>query len=244
MSKNQLPVTDLANICTLPEGEQWRRLELKRAFAPPYSLDFTRRNLGMLLGVSDPLFPDAVRPPKAEILSRFEAVLPKGPKRAERERKANLARAEALLEFRDDHVGRAANETHRAFTVSEGTFVRTADPVNLEVDGRPCIISSDLRKSGSLTDRGLSVYFSMNFHMIVDYDPTFSGFDLLHLDFWQSKDGSAGIATRFHSGEPRYSYDELNRMIRRTLALWNEVIESRRTKTQASDDGFWFGQAG
>ena len=244
MSKNQLPVTDLANICTMPVADQRRRLEQKRAFVPPYSLESTRRNLGMLLGVGDPLFPEMQRPSQSDILRQFEQSLPKGSGRAGNERKANLLRAKALLDFRDNHVGRAATENHNSFNVSEGTFIKTADPVNLEIDGRSCVISSDLRKSGTLTNRGLAVYFSINFHMIVDSDPSFSEFDLLHLDYWQDKTGAVGIATRFHSGDPDYSYNELNQMIRTTLAIWNDVVESRRSKSQENDDGFWFGQTG
>lgn len=242
MSKNQLPVTDLANIATLPISERRARLEAKRSFVPPHSLEHTRRNFGSLLGIADPLFPDLERKPKEKVLKEFERSLPKGGGRAEKDRRANLLRAKALLNFRDDHVDLAAREDHRAFLLAEKTYVRTADPVNLMIDGRKCIPSSDLRKSGALTERGLKFYFSMNYHMIVDYDPDFADFDLVHLDYWQDKSGDVGIKTCFHSGPPEYSYDELNLMIRETLDIWQQVVEARRAKSGSEDDGFWFGQ--
>lgn len=242
MSKHQLPVTDLANIATLPLEAREARLHSKNNFIPPHSLEWTRRNIAMLLGVSDPLFPDYPRPPTTEILKRFEAVLPKGGKKAKQHRDQNMLRAKALLSFSEKSISRAAIEQHRAFVVAENTYVRTADPLIVEVDGRPCIPSTDLRKSGTLTNKGLDFVFSMNFHMIVDYDPAFSNFDLVHLKYWADKNGAVGITPTFTSGEPAYTYNELKTMIRETLDIWQAVVAGRRKASSAEDDGFWFGE--
>ncbi|MCL6283432.1 hypothetical protein M3P21_07780 [Ruegeria sp. 2012CJ41-6] len=242
MSKRQLPVTDLANSATLPVEARWSMLERKQDFVPPHSLEPTRRNIAMLLGVTDPLFPDHPRPSKDEIIATFEQTLPKGGKRAQRDREQNLLRARALLDFGETSVARAAIEHHKSFAVAENTYIRTADPLVLEVDGRPCIPSTDFRKSGALTRRGLDFVFSLNFHMIVDYDPAFSDFDLVHLNYWQDKEGAVGITPEFHAGEPVFSYDDLNTMIRETLDIWDAIVAGRRKKSKDEDDGFWFGE--
>lgn len=244
MSKRQLPVTDLANISTLPVEMQRKRLAAKREFAPPHSLEFTRRNLSMLFGVSDPLFPEHPRPSKSDVLENFLNCLPKGGKRAQRDREANMLRAKAILDFSESSVSRAAKEPHRSFALAKGTFVRTADPFVLEVDGRACIPSTDLRKSGALTQNGLDFLFSMNFHMILDYDPEFSNFELVHLNYWQDKEGKCGITPQFHSGDPKYSYEELKAMIRQTISIWEELLDAKRRKSSDDDDGFWFGKTG
>ncbi|WP_322865847.1 hypothetical protein U5922_006360 [Aquicoccus sp. G2-2] len=244
MSKNLLPVMDLANIATLPLHERRQRLEAKRKFVPPHSLEHTRRNIGMLLGVGDPLFPDHPRPTDDEILRQFKGRLPKGENRAKRDRVANLKRARALLEFSSCSISRAALEPHRAFPLAEGTFIRTADPVVLEVDGRMCIPSSDLRKSGTLSERALAFYFSINFHMIVDYDPVFADFDLVHLDYWEKDKDELGIVPIFHSGPPVYTYEDVDQRIRETLKIWDDVVQGSKRRSRGDDNGYWFGQTG
>lgn len=241
MSKNRLPVTDLANIIFLPETDQWRRLAAKRKFVPPHTLEPTRRNMSMLLGVHDPLFPAHERPPKIEILRRFHASLPKGEKRAKATREANMRRAEAMLDFADQHIQIARSAHFDSLVVGGEYRVRTADPFSLVVDGQRVVPSTDLRASGSLSELGRKVYFNLNYHMIIDRDPDFEEFGQVLLDFY-TKGSDYGFKAVHWDGVVEFTYDDLDKAVRSTLAIWDEIVTSRRASSRDEDDGTFFGE--
>ena len=236
MSSNRLPLTDLANIATLPLTERRGRLEMKRNFVPPHSLNWTRRNLAMLFGVRDPMFLDHPRPSRMEILRNFADCLPKGPGKATQHRRANLLRAEALLDFTESNVESCVQAEYSGFEISAGYSVSPAESFGLVINERRVIPSVDLRASGALTERGLSFYFALNHHMILEREPDLDGVGLALLDFYHVKD-DYGIRVVHWDGAVSYTYEEIDEAVRVTLKIWDEVVESRRQKKTNNDEG-------
>lgn len=230
MTKPRLPEPDLANICGLTEKEQWTRLFAKRQFRPPYSLNPTRRNLAPLLGAAAPLFPGTGLSREQKLNGLTKSI------KDIAELKANLLRAEAILDFVDERDSSAAPQELRSHRISIDYEVKLSHDLLIEIGGKRLVPFFDLRKSGRLTSRGRDFVFAMNFHMIIDADVDYTDYGLVIFDYWEHKDGSKGLTPYFFDGQPSYSFEQLTDMIATTHRIWLEVLESRKKRSGGEDD--------
>jgi hypothetical protein len=226
MSNRRLPITDLANISTLPKSEQKARLRLKRAFVAPYTLEHVRRNYAMLMGVGEAFDLGVARPSDDVLLQRLRESM-KSPKDVE----PNLRRAKALLSFASTTRG-AVREEFRGLFISRDYVVRPSDSVVLDIGGKAYVPSTDLRRAASLTPLAIQFYFAANFHLIIDSEPDFKDAGLVLLKYWEFSTEEFGISPLFFSGRPMYSFEEIGSMVKFTLDLWAEVLEERREAAQ------------
>ena len=229
MTSRRLPETDIAKICVRPEGEQYKLLRNKRAFVPPHSLEPTRNYLSTLLGVPLPMFPEAKITREAALASLTSAI------RRPKDRAPNLLRAEAILNFSERSVQRAAKETMSGHRVTVDNTIHLAHSIILELDSKPVIPFFDLRKSGHLTSQAREFVFSMNYHLIIDAMEEFRDFGLVILNYWEESPQNLGLSPYVFGGQPMFSYEELTDMVAKTYSIWLEVLEERKTKGEPNE---------
>ncbi|WP_420862436.1 hypothetical protein [Algirhabdus cladophorae] len=229
MTSRRLPETDIANICTLPENEQRFRLSAKRSFVPPYSLEHTRRNLSSLFGVKSPLCPDV----EVDDRKTVEALMRCCKK--ESEALANANRASAIIDFRDANVGKSVVGAMRSHRVTLDNSICLTHSLALEIGGKGYIPFLDLRKTGNLSSRARDFVFSMNYHLLIDSDPTYENFGLLVLNYWEKSSSENGLTPYFFDGNPKYSYDDLSNMIARTYEIWLDILAERKRQEPGKD---------
>jgi hypothetical protein len=236
MKKYQLPQDDLANICTMPWGDQRRMLERKRSFVPPHSLNPVRNEILALHGVRLSLFPEAGVDDGSAIRAFVSSM------RRSQDKLPNKLRAEAIIEFRRSFVQNAVEYPFRVHRITIDNAISLTHSLAIESRGQGFIPYYDLRKSGKLTERARDFVFAMNFHLILDALSEFRQFGLIVLNYWEESANLKGLTPYVFNGRPRYTYEELTDMIARTHELWLEVLEERMHREAQDDAGPLFRQ--
>ena len=128
----------------MSEKDQRSALERKCQFRPPHSLEHTRRNLATILGAVDtlPLGEGALDGERAR--KAFLGSL------KEKDKHPNLLRFDALWDFRAQCVTGCVKHSFGSHRISVETSIKLSDPLLIEIDGKWCFPTSDLRKSGRL----------------------------------------------------------------------------------------------
>ena len=223
MKTRPLPPTDLANIAVLRAEEQFERLMAKRDFVPPHSLEWTRRNLRVLMGAEGDLglgLPilsfEELRKTARNTIKRSCDLTP------------NLKRCQAILEYSSKRRLVSREGVFGVHRVSADMSVAYAHSI-VSFEGEQGFIPFfDLRKSGGLTSGARDFIFSMNFHLIIDADVDFADCGLRVIKYIDPVNASPFMRDEIFSGEPRYGYDELSAMIAQTYEIWSEVQDIRR----------------
>ncbi len=120
-------------------------------------------------------------------------------------------------QFGKMHMGRAAGE------------VVYWAPMVLNVEGRPTVIFVDPRRSGRLSESGIRFVLSMmNEHVRIN-DPDYVSVRLAVLQVDYGKGRAAEPFFNFDDNVPLFSLSELQSMVDRTYAIWDDLRRGQQT---------------
>lgn len=232
MKIRPLPETDLARIAPLAEAQQRTQLQQMKVGRPPFSYTPLRGCFHDIFNIQPEMF-GPVRPTDWSII---EASLRKKCK-SDDELKSNVAVARGLHQFATD--ANLLGRSHEFFPLAMGAGRKVAYwlPMVLAHEGRPLVPFIDPRRSRGLTREGRRFVFSMMHERVRAADPDFEGVDLAIFQFSNSGDDQRNPVLHTDRGVSLYSLDELDAMISKTYALWQEVCEEREVETRRKGTG-------
>jgi hypothetical protein len=225
----------LARIAPMPTDQKWHELRQMKLGYPPYSYQPTRRSLLEILNVEAGPLGAVARAPWAQIA---EEVAKRS--RNDAEEIANLAVANALYSFADNHsiIGRR----HEFFPLAVGLSGKVSYwvPAVVSVDGRPMIPFIDPRRAKKLTREGRRFAFSVMHERIRVADPDFAEVELGIVQFDAHKTDEGAIRTpKLHAaaGVELLDFDTIDGMVRETYEIWHAVLIEREADARRKGTG-------
>jgi len=228
-----LPETDLARIAPLPADQKRNALEHFRLARPPYRYAPVRKSVSDILNVEAGFLGSLPRTPYSKIV---ETIIKES--RTPDEVDANLRVAEGLYQHAEKH--KLTGRRHDIFPMAIGTEQKVVywHPLILSVAGRPLVPFFDPRRTATqLTTQGRRFAFSMMHERIRAADPDFAEVALGIFQFSIPKVGPRIPRLFTDDGVVRFSFEELDRMVRDTYAIWREVCEERAEKARRTAGG-------
>lgn len=236
MKSRPLPITDLANWCSLEQAARRQRLlEYKSGF-PPLRYVPMRKHFGDIVGLSAGAF-DGQRLTVERALELVSSDC--WASKDDIERRSNLAVAEGLWQWanRSGVEGRLLpNETFPPRLIG-GRHIKIWHSAVLKIDGRATVPFLDPRKSTTrLTNLGRRVAFSL-MHFGVR-EPLAMDVRFCIMQFDDAKSGPREVRVFFDDSVQLLSGDELDQRIRETYAEWDLINAGREEDLrQYEDDG-------
>ena len=148
----------------------------------------------------------------------------------QKQRTCLIAAAEALQNFvtRKGITGRYQQFGKMHMGRAAGNLVYWA-PMVLNVEGRPTVIFVDPRRSGRLSERGIRFVLSMmNEHIRIN-DPDYNSVRLAVLQIDYGNNSAASPFFNFDDNVPLFSLSELQSMVDRTYAIWDDLHRGQQT---------------
>jgi hypothetical protein len=227
-----LPEIDLACIAPLPTEQKRNALEQLRLGFPPYSYGPVRASLSDILNVQAGMLGALPRTPWAKIKDTIR-------KRATKdsEEMANLRVAEGLFDYAEQNA--LAGRHHEIFPLALGVGTKVVfwHPVVLSIDKRPLVPFFDPRRTKALTKQGRRFVFSVMHERIRAADADFEDVAMAVVQFALSEKGPREPIFHLDEGVTRFSFEELDMMVRETYEMWNEVCEERAAETRRRAGG-------
>ena len=239
MKIHPLPETDLARIAPLPADQKRNALEHFRLARPPYSYAPVRKSVSDILNIAAGFLGTLPRTPYSKIA---EAIAKDA--RSDEEADANLSVAAGLYEHAE--LQKLTGRRHDIFPMAIGTEQKVVywHSLILNVNGRPVVPFIDPRRTATqLSSQGRRFAFSMMHERIRVADPDFSEVALGIFQFLTPKTGPRRPHMYIDDGIRLFSFEELDRMVRETYAIWQEICEERaeRARRSVSSPGGLFG---
>ena len=235
MKIRPLPGLDLARIAPLPTDQKRNALRQMKAGRPPYSYDPTRRSLLEILNVDAGPLGMVPRAPWSQIAAEIA-------KRARNddEEMANIAVAEALYAFANDHkvVGMRQN----FFPLAVGLSGKVSYWVQavIAVDGRSLVPFIDPRRAKRLTKEGLRFAFSVMHERIRAADPDFADVELGIIQLGAQVQGKTVVRIpKLHTASDfkLFDFDEIDDMVRETYDMWYSILAEREAEARGKGTG-------
>ena len=107
-------------------------------------------------------------------------------------------------------------------------------PMVLNVEGRPTVIFVDPRRSGRLSESGIRFVLSMMNEHIRANDPDYAGVRLAVLQIDYANANSSRPFFNFDDGLSLFSLCELQSMIDRTYAIWNDLHRRQQSSGKSA----------
>jgi hypothetical protein len=123
-------------------------------------------------------------------------------------------------------------------SVTTGLKLSYWSPAVVAIDGKPCVVFIDPRRTKALTGDGRRFVLSVMHERIRVADPDYENVSLAVLQFRARGEAPRETKIHFDSGVRLFSFDELDRMVQATYAMWKEVWEERvETRRRAGGSG-------
>ncbi|MEL6913651.1 MAG: hypothetical protein AAFP13_04055 [Pseudomonadota bacterium] len=229
---SRLSPTDLVNNAALPTTKKWSHLESLETPKVFWGYQPVHAAFPKILAVSSGLF-GVLRP------DTDEAIL-SGIRRAchrDEQETANIAVAQAIMEWRDQTGARAVIANPEPFRSTTGTIKFCAD-VAVIVGGELFVVNLDVRSTMNLTNGGKQMMKSLIHHTALLGDLRSAKVAIL-----KTPRVSAGLRKceiEELVGSPAYSLDEVERAVLETYSIWELILMRRRAeaaKKASGDDG-------
>lgn len=235
MKIRPLPDLDLARIALMPTDQKWHELRQMKQGYPPYSYQPTRRSLLEILNVEAGPLGIVARAPWAQIAEEVAKRC-----RTDVEKIANLAVADALYSFADNHS--IFGRRHEFFPLAIGLSGKVSYwvPAVVSVEGRPMIPFIDPRKTKKLTREGRRFAFSVMHERIRVADPDLADAELGIFQFDVHKSDEEIIRTpKLHtaSGVELLDFDTIDAMVRETYEIWHAILIEREVDARRKGTG-------
>jgi hypothetical protein len=232
MKMRRLPETDLARIAPLPDEDQWRALRSQKVANPPYRYNPFRNVVPDILNAGSPLLGAGVPTPWSHIERKIATE-----SRHDLEGKVNLELAEILRDEVQSAglVGQSQNFPSLAIGIEN--HVRYWRQLSYVRSGRLIVPFFDARKQNYLGPHGRRFAFSMMHHAIREANPDFenAGFEIWH--FGRAVNGGRTVNVYADTGVGFYSFEELDDMVRKTYAIWQQVLQEREAEAKKKAGG-------
>ncbi len=222
-----LPEIDLATFAPLPTEEKWKALQGFKQGRPPYSYKPVRQRLADLLRLETPMFG---APPEVPFERLAEAI--RRDARTTAEAEANIRVAASVFGAR--WKGRPQHFTAMSTTIGHRLSYWT--PAVLNIDGRPVVPFFNPRQKG-MPFHACRFVFSMMHEQIRVPDPDYAGVVFCINHFSAPKVGPRVMRSTYDDGIPLYEFDELQRMVAETYAIWAEVWAGRIAEARRRGSG-------
>lgn len=225
----RLSPTDLANDAALPTA--LKRPHLERIENPDvfWNLDPVRSHFPKIV-LAEPSLPLLLEAGKDEALIQLVS---SACKRGEDQRTACVAIATALISWRTKNNVRGVFPPVAILPYrSTVDVVYFAENLVLVIDGVLYIVALDLRANESLTLSGREVVKSLLWHTARIGSLKSAKIALLRTP--SVGKGQRKVIFEVLEGEPKFSLDELDRMILESYSIWQLILMARRA---ASSDG-------
>lgn len=235
MKTRLLPDLDLARIAPLQTDQKWNALKQMKLGHPPYSYQPMRRALLEILNVDAGPLGMVPRAPWAQIAEEIAKRA-----RSDHEELANLAVANALYGFADDHL--IAGQRHEFFPLAVGLTGKVSYwvPAVISMDGRPTIPFIDPRRAKGLTKEGRRFAFSVMHERIRVADPDFSDVELGIVQFDTQMQGERVVRMPklyTASDVELFEFDTIDAMVRETYEIWHAVLSERDAEARRRGTG-------
>jgi hypothetical protein len=211
----------------LKKRQQLEKIETPKVFwgyGPVYAA------FPKLLLVRSGLFGDLPKDSDAAVLSEIRRAC-----RSDAQEDANLAVANAIIEWRYKNNARGVIVSPEPFRSTTGSIKFCAD-VAVIVNGELYVINLDVRSTMNLSSGGKELMKSLIHHTALIGDLKSAKVAILRTP--KVGKGVRRCDLEQLSGEPKYSLDKVESMVLETYAIWETILMARRSdKSKAADDG-------
>ena len=221
MKKRLLPELDLARLAPAHPDIREKALRRMKQSYSPYSYDPFRRGLSAIFNTEMALFAseklpwEKIKQAVTRECKTKEAIVP------------NLLVAKGLYDFCADHEIAARSYEYGSFKLKLGMSISYWQPLIVRIDGKPCAVFADPRKSSRLTKDGIRFVLSVMHEHIRVSNPDFAELELCIFQFSDPYEDVRPAKLFSAQDFELFSLADLETMADETISLWNKILEER-----------------